>query len=150
MNGEDRQSGIPQRIEPPLGGAARETPSSDEEEVEEGFFTDDESATVTRTSATGDPAAHQRPDHAEAVERCELLAFLGRARAIVHRNLEDPLAVLNEPGGDLRLDREPSRLQRQAPEDVGPDHLVAGHDVVQVDVEENVARQRDALVSEDE
>ena len=82
--------------------------------------------------------------------RRQLLALLVGARAIVHGNLEDPLAALHQPGGDLGLDRKAGRAQRKAAEHVCPDHLVAGHDVVQVHVEEDVARERDALVPEHE
>ena len=45
-------------------------------------------------------------DHAEAVDRGQLLALLVGARPVVHRHLEDPLALLDEARGDLGLDRE--------------------------------------------
>jgi hypothetical protein len=66
---------------------------------------------------------------------------------VAHRYLEDALAALDEPGGDLGLDREPRGPQREAPEDVGPHRLVAGHQVAQVDVEEHVGHERHELVA---
>src|SRR5579884_946710 len=103
---------------------------------------------VALTSPTGgirEPAAQQRAQHPEAIYGGQLLALVGGARPVVHRYLEDTLAALHEPRGDLGLDREPRRAQPQGAEHVGPDHLVAGHDVVQVHVEQHVARERDAL-----
>src|SRR5947209_20581150 len=70
--------------------------------------------------------AQQRAHDTEAVERGQLLALLGGASPVVHGHLEDPLSVLYQAGRDLRLDREPCRAQRKAPEEIGPDHLVAG------------------------
>src|SRR5438874_5882551 len=59
-------------------------------------------------------APNQRPENPEAVERRELLALIGGSRVVVDRDLEDPLAPLDQPGGDLRLDRESRAAQRQA------------------------------------
>src|SRR3954447_3808184 len=98
-------------------------------------------------SAAVEAAPDQRSQHAEAVRRREFLARLARASLVVHGHLEDLLAALEQPGRDLRLDVEPARLQRQRPEHLGPDHLVARHEVPEVDVEEDVGRERDALVA---
>src|SRR3954451_16670036 len=91
-------------------------------------------------SAAVEAAPDQRSKHAEAVGRRELLAGVARTRLVVHGHLEDLLAALEQPGGDLRLDVEPARLQRQRAEHLGADHLVARHQVAQVDVEEDVCR----------
>src|SRR3954452_18469383 len=61
-------------------------------------------------SAPVEAAAHERPQHAEAVNRRALLAGLARASLVVHRHLED-LRPLREAGvRDLRLAVEPARL----------------------------------------
>src|SRR2546423_8196873 len=98
-------------------------------------------------SAAVEPAPDERAQHAEAVDRGELLSGLGRARLVVHGDLEDLLAALEEPGRDLRLDVEPARLERQRAEHLRADHLVAGHQGAQGDVEEDVGRGRQALVA---
>ena len=51
------------------------------------------------------------------------------------------------PCRDLRLDVEAARSQFERAEDVRPHHLVAGHDVAQVTVEEQVGDQRHAFVA---
>src|SRR5579864_4240743 len=109
-----------------------------------------ETAVSARTAvrARRETAPQERAEHAEAIDRGELLPLLGGASPVVHRDLEDPLPPLHQPGRDLRLDGEARGAQRKALEDVGPNHLVAGHDVVQVHVVEQVAGERDALVSE--
>ena len=64
----------------------------------------DAHAGLARRARTGSAAACAITRN--AVERGELLALLGGARPVVHRDLEDPLAALDQPGGDLGLDRE--------------------------------------------
>src|SRR5436190_17841180 len=98
-------------------------------------------------SATVEATPDQRTQHAEAVGRRQLLAGVARTRLVVHRNLEDLLAALEQTGGDLRLDVEAARLQRKRAEDLRADHLVARHEVAKVDVEEDVGRESDALVA---
>ncbi len=72
----------------------------------------DRAAFQSGASGGREPAAHERRDHAKPVDRSQLLALLVGAGAVVHGHLEDALAVLDQPGGDLGLDREPRRLQR--------------------------------------
>src|SRR3954470_6031029 len=98
-------------------------------------------------SATVEAAPDQSSQDPEAVGRRELLARVARARLVVHGHLEDLLAALEQPGGDLRLDVEAARLQRQRAEHLRADHLVAGHEVTEIHVEEDVGRERDALVA---
>ena len=103
-----------------------------------------------RRGAVSAPLNRQRasvPQHAEAVAPGQLLALFVLARLVGDRHLEDALALLEQPGGDLGLDREAALAQRQRLEDVGPDRLVAGHDVRQVDVEHHVRRERHAAVA---
>src|SRR5437899_2488434 len=80
------------------------------------------------TSSRGrQPGPEQGSEHPEPVEGSQLLTFLGGTCSVVDGDLEDALASLYETRRDLRLDREPRGIEWKAAEDVGPDHLVAGH-----------------------
>src|SRR5579884_4390350 len=57
-------------------------------------------------SGAREATARERPQHAKAVQRGQLLALFGGPRVVVHGHLEDPLAALDQPRGDLGLDRE--------------------------------------------
>src|SRR3954468_14593792 len=98
-------------------------------------------------SAARDAATHERLQYPEPVGRGELLPVLAGAGLVAHRHLVDALTLLDQPRRDLGLDVEAARLQRERAEDVGADRLVAGHQVAQVDVEENVGSERHALVA---
>src|SRR5947209_2065772 len=89
-----------------------------------------------RDIATREAAAQQRPDHAQAVGGGQLLALGEAARPVANGHLEDPLAALQQTSRDLRLDREAGSMQGEVAEEVGAQRLVAGHQVLQVDVEE--------------
>src|SRR2546423_5242134 len=73
-------------------------------------------------SAAVEAAPDQRSQHAEAVRGSELLSGVARAGLVVHGHLEDLLPALKQPGGDLRLDVEAARLERERTEHLGADH----------------------------
>src|SRR3954462_4188802 len=93
-------------------------------------------------SAAVEAAPDERAKHAPAVGRGQLLPRLVRPRLVVNRHLEDLLTAIQQPRCDLGLDVEAARRERERLEHVGPDHLVAGHEVAQVHVEQDVGRER--------
>jgi CDP-glucose 4,6-dehydratase len=78
-----------------------------------------------------------------------LLALVAAAGLVAHGDLEDSLAPLDQASGDLRLDGEALLAQGEGAEQLGLDHLLAGHEVAQVDVEQQVRRQRHAAIAHD-
>src|SRR5829696_9353205 len=106
-------------------------------------------STPAPSPSTAQAAADESADHAYAVLCGQLLALLRAARLVVHRHLEDLLAGLQQAGGDLRFDREARCPQRKPLEDVCANGLMAGHQVAQVDVEEDVRGQCDGAVAQD-
>ena len=84
----------------------------------------------------------------ETVLDTDLLAFVVGAAQIADRHLEDHPAALGRLGGELDLDREVVRSQRQRLEKRGAEHLVAGFDVGEIQIGEPVAQESDQAVAE--
>ena len=63
------------------------------------------------------------------------------------RNGEDALTALQQAGDDLRLDREPGLAQGKLAEELGADDLMTGHQVMNVNIEQDIRGQRDELIA---
>src|SRR5206468_6452145 len=89
-------------------------------------------------SVAAEAAANEGAGDAEAVDPGELLAVFGGAGVVADGCLVDALAALEEAGDDLGLDREAGLAEWEGAEEVGAHHLVTGHEVADVDAEEDV------------
>ena len=85
--------------------------------------------------------AGHRPGGQEAVLEVDLLALGVGAGPVADRHLEDDQPLAQEVGGQLHLHGEGLGGQRQAPERLAGEHLVAGVHVRQVAVEGHVDHQ---------
>src|SRR5215218_10818554 len=104
-------------------------------------------AAVGETHPRLHPTLDQLADHPQAVHGRELLALAASARLVAHRYLVDLIAAGEHLARDLRLDVEARRAEVQGPEDVGSHHLVAGHDVREPRVEQEVGDESDTFVA---
>ena len=101
---------------------------------------------MRREAIVEEPVLEQRPDRRHRVLPADLLPLGHGAPVIADRHLVEPDVPLRQLGRQLRLDAEAIAVQRRLLEDVGPDGLVAGLHVRQVDVVEDVGHPGQEVV----
>ena len=99
-------------------------------------------AHVIRVLRLAHAVLDDRPERGEGVLQADLLPFLVGPAVVRDRHLVDAVAAPRDLRGDLRLDPEPARFDRDRLDDLAAEHLVAGLHVGQVQVGEHVRRER--------
>ena len=88
---------------------------------------------------------HQRPQRLYAILPGDFLALSIRPPGITDRQFENSRIPFCQLDGDFRLESESVALQRNAFQQVRPDHLVAGFHVRQIQVGDDVRQQTSAV-----
>jgi hypothetical protein len=103
---------------------------------------------VRREAIVDEAVLDQRPDRRDGVLPADLLALGDAAAVIADRHFVEADVPLRQLRRQLRLDAEAIAVERRLLQDVGPDGLVAGLHVRQVDVVEDVRQPGQEVVGD--
>ena len=98
--------------------------------------------------AAGRGITQDGPEGANAVLPTDFLSFAIRAARIADRHFEDPGAALGELDRKLGFHVESGTFERNALQQVGASHFVAGFHIREIEVGNHVAQECEELVAE--